>query len=238
MCKRSFEMKKMLVASVGLSLLLATCVCADDKPAAEEGFVSLFNGKDLDGWKVGANPKTFRVQDGMIVVNGRGPSHLFYEGDVGNHNFKNFILKADVMTFPKANSGIYFHTKFQEKGFPDNGIECQVDNSHSDPIRTGSLYGIKNIISKIPGGQPGSKIPTQDNVWYTQEISCVDGHVIVKLDGKTVLEFTDKDPSHEHDYRYLKSKQIWQPSGTFALQGHDPGSKIYFKNIRVKILPD
>lgn len=228
-------MKKMLVVSVALSLLLGACVWAAEEPKTEEGFVSLFNGKDLDGWKVGKNAKTFSVQDGMIVVKGF-TAHLFYEGDVGNHNFKNFVFKADVMTFPKANSGIYFHTKFQEAGFPDYGIECQVDNSHSDPIRTGSLYGIKNIISFVPGGQPGSKIPTQDNVWFTQEISCVDGHIIVKLDGKTVLDFTDKDPTHEHGYP--KSKQIWQPSGTFALQGHDPGSKVYFKNIRVKILPD
>jgi hypothetical protein len=228
-------MKKMTVASVALSLLLGACVYAADEPKAEEGFVSLFNGKNLDGWKVGNNPKTFRVQDGMIVVNGR-VAHLFYEGDVGNHNFKNFIFKADVMTFPRANSGIYFHTKYQQADFPDYGIECQVDNSHTDPIRTGSLYGIKNIISKIPGGKPGSKIPTKDNVWYTQEISCSDGQVVVKLDGKTVLEYTVPDASKEHGFP--GSKQIWQPSGTFALQGHDPGSKVYFKNLRVKILPD
>jgi hypothetical protein len=229
-------MKKMMVASVALSLLLGACVWAADEPKTEEGFVSLFNGKNFDGWKVGNNPKTFRVQDGMIVVNGRGPSHLFYEGDVGNHNFKNFVFKADVMTFPRANSGIYFHTKFQQADFPDYGIECQVDNSHSDPIRTGSLYGIKNIMSRIPGGQPGSKIPTKDNTWYTQEISCIDGQVVVKLDGTTVLEYTVPDASKEHGFP--KSKQIWQPSGTFALQGHDPGSKVYFKNLRVKILPD
>jgi hypothetical protein len=228
-------MKKVLVMGVGLSLLLGSCVWAAEESKTEEGFVSLFNGKDLDGWKVGKNAKTFMVEDGMIVVNGV-VAHLFYEGDVGNHNFKNFIFKAEVMTFPRANSGIYFHTKFQDAGFPDYGIECQVDNSHGDPIRTGSLYGIKNIISLIPGGKPGSKIPVKDNVWYTQEISCVNGQVVVKLDGKTVLEFTDKDPSNEH--HYPKSKQIWQPSGTFALQGHDPGSKVHFKNIRVKILPD
>ncbi len=228
-------MKTMMVMGVGLSLLLATCVWAADKPAAEEGFVSLFNGKNLDDWKVGANAKTFSVQDGMIVVHGR-TAHLFYEGDVGHHSFKNFILKAEVMTFPRANSGIYFHTKFQQAGFPDYGIECQVDNSHSDPIRTGSLYGIKNIISRIPGGQPGSKIPVKDNAWYTQEISCVDGHIVVHLDGKKVLEYQVPDSSQQHGFPH--SKQIWLPRGTFALQGHDPGSKIYFKNIRVKILPD
>src|SRR5947207_899463 len=123
--------------------LLGTAPADEPKPN-KDGFVSLFDGKDLDGWKIGGPEESWSVKDGQIVVHGKGPSHLFYEGPVHNHDWKNFHLKAEVMTFPHANSGIYFHTKFQEKGFPDKGFECQVNCSHTDWKKTGGLYDIKD----------------------------------------------------------------------------------------------
>jgi len=82
------------------------------------GWQSLFDGKTLNNWKVGNNAGTFKVEDGMIVVNGP-VAHLFYDGDVNNHQFKNFEFKADVMTTPGSNSGIYFHTEYQQDGWPE-----------------------------------------------------------------------------------------------------------------------
>lgn len=209
------------------ALVLVSCAfcLAGDKPDGEQGFVSLFDGKSLDGWKVGKNAESFKVQDGMIVVNGP-VAHLFYEGDVNHHDFKNFIFRAEVMTFPRANSGIYFHTKYQEEGFPKFGMECQVNNSHTDWRRTGSLYGLKDI----------AKVPSKDNVWYTQEIEVRGLHIVVKIDGKTVVDHTMPKEA-EGEYK-LPTRMTYLPHGTFALQGHDPGSKVYFKNIRVKVLPD
>jgi hypothetical protein len=248
-------MKKLLplaALALSLALSLAAAALADDastQKTAEEGFVDLFDGKTLDGWKVGENANIFTVHDGMIVMEcpttTHSPAHLFYAGDVSHHDFKNFDLKVDVMTYPKANSGIYFHTKFQESGFPNTGIECQVDNSHSDWRRTGSLYGIKNLTwgPEKPGRNNREetielpKPPVTDNVWYTQEVIYVNGHVTVKLDEKTMLEYTIANPDTEH-----KLKGTWLPRGTFALQGHPPMrnaiSKACFKNIRVKVLPD
>lgn len=175
------------------------------------------------------------------------PAHLFYNGDVGQHNFKNFILKVDVMTFPGANSGIYFHTKYQEVNWPDFGLECQVNNSHVDWRRTGSLWGVKNISwgPEAPGKNNKEPVeifpkpPVKDNVWYTQEIIYQNGAVTVKLDGRTVLEYQIPDADNEHK---LPTGRTWLPRGTFALQGHPPMpnhiSKACFKNIRVKVLPD
>jgi hypothetical protein len=201
---------------------LTTCAAAAD---VEPGWVSLFDGKTFDGWKVGKNADCFKIQDGMIVVNGL-VAHLFYDGDVGQHDFKNFDLKVDVMTFPHANSGIYFHTQYQEEGFPKFGVESQVNNSHADPIRTGSLWGIKNVY----------KVPVKDGAWFTQEIIVRGARVVIKLDGQTVVDYTlPKGSDSEYE---LPTKNTYLPRGTFALQGHDPGSKAYFKNIRVKILPD
>jgi len=232
-------------------LLSATVVSLAADTETEPGFVSLFDGKTLDGWKVGENANLFEVHDGVIQMECSGskhaPGHLFYVGDVNGHVFKNFDLKVDVMTFPYANSGIYFHTQYQESGWPNHGLECQVNNSHSDWRRTGSLWGVKNISwgPETPGAD--NKEPVEilekpavvDNEWYTQEVIYVNGAVTVKLNGKTVLEYTIPDADKEHK---LPTGNTWMPEGTFALQGHPPlpgkGSKACFKNIRVKVLPD
>lgn len=232
------------------ALLLAVPPAEAQTPTPEEGFVSLFDGKTLDGWKIGDNAELFSAHDGMIVMDcpatNHHPAHLFYDGDVNGHKFKNFDLRVDVMTYPGANSGIYFHTKFQQAGFPKNGVECQVDNSHSDWRRTGSLYGIRNVTwgPEKPSPAESKDViffdtpPVTDNVWYTQEIICQNNNVTVKLDGKTVLEYQVADGDTEHKL----GAQMWWPEGTFALQGHPPMpghiSKACFKNIRVKVLPD
>jgi len=204
---------------------LAAYAAAAEGPDVEPGWISLFDGKTFDGWKVGKNAESFKIRDGMIVVNGQ-VAHLFYMGDVNHHDFKNFALKVDVMTFPHANSGIYFHTKYQEEGFPKFGVESQVNNSHGDPIRTGSLWGIKNVY----------KVPVKDGVWFTQEIIVRGAHVVVKLDGQPVVDYI-LPKGADSEYK-LPTNNTYLPRGTFALQGHDPGSKVYFKNIRVKALPD
>ncbi len=237
--------------SATLVLLMMNGSFAEDTPKAEEGFVSLFDGRTLDGWKVGANADMFTVRDGMIVMEcpatTHSPAHLFYVGEVSNHSFRNFHLKVDVMTFPAANSGIYFHTKYQEADWPRFGLECQVNNSHGDWRRTGSLYAVTNTTwgpEKPPADNKEpvkvfEEPPVKDNVWYTQEIIYKDGDVVVKLDGKTVIEYKIAHADVDHK---LPNGFTWQPQGTFALQGHPPMpnhiSKACFKNIRVKVLPD
>jgi hypothetical protein len=237
--------------SAALVLLLVSVSFAADAPQPEEGFVSLFDGKTLDGWKVGDNAAIFQVRDGMIVMEcpatTHSPAHMFYVGDANHHDFKNFDLRVDVMTFPKANSGIFFHTKYQEAGWPNFGIECQIDNSHADWRRTGSLWGIRNISwgpEKPPANNKENvtilpEPPVTDNVWFTEEVVYQDGLIVVKLDGKTMFEYSVPQADVEHT---LATKRTWLPRGTFALQGHPPMpgqiSKTYFKNIRVKVLPD
>jgi hypothetical protein len=194
-----------------------------DAATSGKGWVSLFDGKTLNGWRAGENPETFTIEDGAISVHGLR-SHLFYDGEVGNHNFKNFEFQATVMTMPGSNSGIYFHTKFQQVRFPDDGFEVQVNNSHGDWKRTGSLYDIKEIKEKY----------VDDNVWFTEYIKVVGKNVTIKINGKTVLEWTEPEnatATKSHPGRLISN-------GTFALQGHDPKSKVLFKDLKVRILPD
>ena len=184
---------------------------------SEEGFVPLSDGKTFTGWQMTTdNPNTWKLEDGAFVA--RGPvAHLFYTGDP--KPFKNFELKVDVMTEPNANGGIYFHTKYQEKGFPKAGIECQVNVSHDDWIKTGSLYGLVNM----------GLTPAKDNQWWTQHIIVRGNKVTVKIDGKTVLEYNEPAGAQTGGGRKLGE-------GTFAFQAHDPKSVIHYKNIRAKRL--
>jgi hypothetical protein len=186
---------------------------------SEDGWISLFDGRTLNGWKASENKSTFSVRDGMIVA--QGPrSHLYYAGPVENASFRDFEFKADVMTKPGANSGMYFHTEYRETGWPQRGYEVQVNNTHSDWRKTGSLYGIKDI----------RESPAKDNQWFTQHI-IVDGRgVTIIVNGRTVLEYTVEETGAGRRGRGLSS-------GTFALQGHDPGSTVYYKNIMVRPLP-
>jgi hypothetical protein len=142
-----------------LAALLILFSCSGSKKTGADGWVSLFDGKSLNGWKVGENSSSFSVQDGAIVANG-DVAHLFYDGDVQQHNFTDFEFSAEVMTTPGSNAGIYFHTQFQESSWPKKGYEVQVNNSHTDWRRTGSLYGIDDV----------REVYVKDNEWYTEYI--------------------------------------------------------------------
>jgi hypothetical protein len=212
----------LVTAAVGLA---ANATIAADAPKPDKnGWYSLFNGKDFTGWKVtNDNPDTFKVENGEIIAHGE-VAHLFYDGPVENHNFKNFQWKCEIMTKPNSNSGMYFHTKYQEEGWPAVGIECQVNNSHSDPRRTGSIYRLKDVMNDAPA---------KDNEWFTQEVIVKGRKITVKVNDKVVNEYTlAKD---------LKREAGWEKnvlsSGTFALQGHDPGSEVHYRKVLVKPLP-
>jgi hypothetical protein len=209
------------------ALMLTPLLAADDKARQPDtdGFYQLFDGKTLDGWKVGKNPETFKVEDGVIVVNGKGPAHLFYEGPVNNHDFKNFHLKAVVKTFPHANSGIYFHTTYQEADWPAKGFEAQVNATHTDRKKTGGLYNVKDVIDNAPN---------KDGQWFTYEIIVEGKHVVLKIDGKTTTDWTQPDDWKGPDE---KSTGRVLDHGTIALQGHDPGSKVLYKSVAIKPLP-
>jgi hypothetical protein len=190
--------------------------------AQEDGWVSLFDGKTLNGWKVGENAATFSVVDGVLQVFGPR-AHLYYDGPVANHDFTNFEWKADVMTFPNANSGMYFHTAYQEGGWPQIGYEVQVNNSHTDTIRTGSLYNIVNVTTP----------PAKDHEWFTQHIVVRGKRVTISVNGKQLVDYTE--PANVERPADMKGRLI--SSGTFAIQGHDPKSKVHYRNIMVKVLP-
>jgi hypothetical protein len=146
---------------------------------------------------------------------------LFYDGDL--KPFKSFEFKAEVLTTRGSNSGIYFSTRFQPDGWPKYGYEVQVNNTHTDPKKTGGLYGVSDVF----------EAPAKDGKWFEMHITVQGKHVVIKVDGKTVVDYTEpagKEPPKDGFIRVISE-------GTFALQAHDPKSEVHYKNIRVKKLP-
>jgi hypothetical protein len=233
----------------GSLLLIAAFLAAATASAGgkkDDGFVLLFNGKDLTGWKIHPKPspailevitkesggkvvgydgklkdgKTvplWRVEDGILIGSGP-PSHLFSErGD-----YENFVYRIEALINDKGNSGQYFRTQFGP-GFP-KGYEAQINATHTDKIRTGSLYPAFGKLSaeereKILVFDAGHKA----GEWFTQEVLADGGRIVIKVNGKTTVDFSDAKNTY--------------PKGHFALQGHDPGTVVKFKKIEVKELP-
>ena len=218
--------KVILAAVMTIGMLL--CGVIDSFAQKDGEWISLFDGQTLNSWQASENTHSFSVEDGKIVVDGPR-AHLFYIGPINDsvipptsdqsYNFTDFELKADIKTTEGSNSGIYFHTEFQEKEWPSKGYEVQVNNTHDDPRKTGSLYGINDVMNDAP---------VQDGKWFTMHIKVKDNQVRIKVDGRTVVEYTE--PANvDRDGRVLNS-------GTFALQAHDPESVVYYKNIKVRPL--
>jgi len=214
--------------------VLAACVGAAlqfPPAAAEPGFTTLFSGKDLTGWKAGGPQDSFSVQDGAIVT--AGPtSHLYYVGDFHNHQFRNFELKVDVITRQGANGGVYVLTEYETSGgnvratgrFPSKGFEIQVNNTHTDRVRTGSLYHVSDILDQSP---------VRDDEWFTEDIIVSGETITVNVNGKQVVRWTQ--PSDWNGGPEGPGRRI-TGAGTIALQCHDPGSTVYYKYIRIKLL--
>ena len=203
-----------ILVIVGMTVLLPS-VRAD-----EPGWVALFDGKSLEGWTASEHKASCKVEDGNIAVGGGERSHLFYSGPVDDHDFRDFELKLEVMTTPGSNSGIFFHTTYQETDWPAQGHEAQVNNTQEDWRRTGSLYGVEDL----------RESPVEDNEWFEYHILVRDNRVTFKINGETVNEYTetaDGPQGAERPGRKLSH-------GTIALQAHDPGSLVYYRNIRIK----
>jgi len=199
---------------------------------ASDGFVSLFNGRDLTGWKIVGSPDAFRVEDGAIVAGGTPASHAFYDGVVRDHAFRTFELQVDVMTRPGSNGGIYVLTRYEADPanvrasgrFPSKGFEIQVNNSHTDRVRTGSIYHVQDVLDDSPA---------KDDEWFTEDITVKANTITVKVNGRQVAAWTQ--PADWSGGVEGPGRRITGP-GTIALQAHDPNSTVYYKNIRIKPL--
>ena len=200
-----------IVLAVGLVVGLAV-----RRGAADEGWITLFDGTSLDGWKASENTDAWTLKDGLLTANGKR-SHLFYMGDLAP--FKNFDLKVEVMAKNKSNSGVFIHTTWQDDGWPAQGYEIQVNNTHGDPQKTGGIYGVAKVL----------EAPAQDDEWFTLRVRVEGQHIQTWCNDKLLVDYTEPENPEGPATRRLSE-------GTFALQAHDPGSTVYYRKIEVKKL--
>lgn len=205
-----------LVLSVGAVMSPAQ---AQQQEGVDGPWYRLFDGESLQGWQPNEeNPDSFKVEDGMIVVDGPR-AHLFYDGPVADADFTNFHFRAEVYTHPQANSGIFFHTQPQASDWPRVGYEAQVNATHGNRIKTGSVYGVSNVLDTPPH---------EDMEWFVYEIIVRGDRIVTKVNGEVTMDYTEREEDIEGQRRLA--------SGTFALQAHDPDSRVYFRSIFVKPL--
>ena len=208
-------MKYSKIFATPVLLAVLTLPLQSKEAKSDDGWIQLFNGKDLSGWTANENKDSCKVEDGKIVLFGPR-SHLFYTGKVNGGSFKDFELKLEIMTMKGSNSGVYFHTKYQEKGWPNTGYEAQVNNTHGDPKKTGGLYAVKDNF----------KAPAKDGEWFDYHIIVKGKSIELKVDGKSITKYTEPDD--------LKRPSRQLDKGTFCLQAHDPKSKVFYRSIKVK----
>ena len=201
-----------LLAGSGLATSPATAT------AAEPEWTSLFDGKTLSGWEMvplGKQESKWDVVDG--VLQGSGSQSMLYspKGD-----YKNFKFRAELKINDGGNSGMYVRSK-NTPSFLD-GHEIQVNATHTDYIKTGSLYTLVHLL----------KSPVPPDTWFTQEVEVMDmnyrGKVVtrfrISVNGETLFEFLD----YERKFK----------TGHLGFQQHDPGSQVSIRKIEVMELPE
>ena len=186
---------------LSLAALLAAAVLGQDN----QGWIVIFDGKTLNGWKANESPENWTVVDGMLSGHGT-KSHLFYM----KHECVDCEFQAEIKLAKNSNSGMYFRTQFGP-GFP-NGYEAQVNNSHTDPVRTGSLYNMVKIYDPL----------VADDTWWTQRIRAVGQHIEIWVNDKKTVDYFDENNTHSKGY--------------LALQQHDPGSSVFYRNLKMRII--
>ncbi len=215
-------------------LSLLTILALSGAAAAEDGWISMFNGKDLTGWKSNSatdsksenKDATFVVENGELKVQS-GRSHIFYVGPDGNAKFKNFEFKAKVKTTPGSNGGIYIHTAFLEDGYPTEGYECQVNATHKDVKKTGGLYAVKDVLNTAPH---------KDDEWFDYGIKVEGKKITITINGKVTTEWTEPDDwDPKKSLKNMDGRKLSE--GLIGIQGHDPKSVVYYKDLFIKPLP-
>ncbi len=219
----------MRIPDITRRAFLASVAATVASPAPDD-WVDLFNGRDLEGWRPSENKDSWKVVDGQLSADGPR-SHLYYSGPVRGAEFRNFELEVEAMTRPGCNSGVYFHTAYQEKGFPQKGFEVQINNTalgegnYRERKKTGSLYGVRNTYKQF----------VRDGEWFRIQVAVRGRNVQVRLNEMLLVDFDEPSPpilaEGSERGRVLDR-------GALALQCHDPGSKARFRRIRVRPLPD
>ena len=201
---------------VSICLVAFVSLAPSNIQAQEAKWISLFDGKTLEGWeKVGKEDSKWEVVDGALTGTGSASMLVCTQGP-----YKNFKYRAEVKINDKGNSGLYFRCT-RKPGFSD-GYEAQIDSTHTDPIRTGSLYGMCHVYKRVvePDAWFTYELEVRDDVWRKKDVT----RIKITVNGDELFEHLDFAKPFKEGY--------------FAFQQHDPGSKVLIRKVEVMALPD
>jgi hypothetical protein len=205
-----------LVRLLFAAAVLGAALAGSGGLRAEDAWTPLFDGKTLTDWeKVGNQASVWEVVDGEI--RGSGPASMLV---CTKGPYKNFRYRAEIKINDGGNSGLYFRTT-RRPGFLD-GYEAQIASTHTDPIRTGSLYGRSHVYKQLvkPDTWFTYEVQVRDDVWRGRNVT----RIKVIVDGNEL-------------YEYLDFEQAFR-AGHFAFQQHDPGSRVSIRKVEVSPLAD
>ncbi|MBM3860033.1 MAG: DUF1080 domain-containing protein [Verrucomicrobia bacterium] len=229
-------MTRHLSIVLAFALCLASCATTS---TTEEGFVPIFNGKDLTGWQgIGGDTTSYYVEDGQLICKETGKVHIFTTKE-----YANFILRLQIKMDPGGNNGVGIRTKvtkqphiegtevqvlddpFYARGIPRPGKPPEEWPALKDYQHHGSLYGV------VPA-KPGHLKPAGQ--WNDEEIICNGRRVTVKLNGVVIVD-ADLDKVKPIDEK--EHPGLFYEKGFIGLHAHGGyGAKVYFRNLRVKEL--
>lgn len=214
-------LKRFVIPAALIALCAASALAQSvtSHTASPGGWMNLTDGHSFAHWKkTTENSDTWVLKDGAFLTSGPR-SHLFYDGP--GLPFKDFELQAEVRTTSGSNGGIYIHTAYQPSGWPREGYEIQVNQTHSDWRKSASIYSVNDV----------KTTSVQDNEWYTYTIRVEGKRITVALNGQVVNDWTEEpDRQPGADFTRILT------SGTIALQAHDPDSRVEYRNIRLRKL--
>jgi hypothetical protein len=210
------------------------------------GWISLFNGDNLNGWRAGETTdwggmdwfsgnavwptvenngnESFKLKhdeegQSIIVIDGP-PKYLYYRGAVDGGDFRNFEFKTEVYTYSNANSGIFFHTRPKDEGVPTYGYEADINTVEGDQQKTGGLN---------PGPEILGDLPHKLEEYFEYYIQVDGNQSTINVNGETVNTYTE--PSEQDGTHKLNR-------GTIGLQSTSAEGPVYFRNLLIRVWPD
>lgn len=220
---KNTPLKNARMGFVAVTALLCTIAHVENVDGSEEGFVSLFNGRDLSGWE--GDTKGYVVEKGELVCKPGG--NLYTKED-----FSNFILRFEFKFTPGANNGLGIRMAPGAGDAAYAAMELQILENTADKYKDLQPYQYHGSVYGVVPAKRGFLKPVGE--WNSQEVIAKGHQITVKLNGTVIVDADIKEASKDGTMDGNNHPGLLRESGRIGFLGH--GDLLYFRNIRVKRL--
>jgi hypothetical protein len=191
-----------------------------------EGFVSIFNGRNLDNWT--GNKESYVAEDGMIVIKPEGGSggNLYTEKE-----YSDFILRFEFLLTPAANNGLGIRAPLQGDA-AYVGMELQIIDNTAPVYAALKPYQYHGSVYGVIPARRGFQNPVGE--WNYQEVYVKGTRIRITLNGTVILDGDIAGPRDNGTMDQLAHPGLKNETGHIGFLGH--GSVVKFRNLRIKDL--